>query len=280
MPDRIACRRPISSSATTATPSINVSILVGTSGWHYPHWRPRFYPPKLGTPKWLTFYSERFATVEVNNAFYRLPEKTTFAKWREETPGDFVIAVKVSRYITHVLRLRESADPVARLMERAAALGSRLGPILLQLPPNLRCDPEGLEATLSAFPAAIRVAVEARHSSWFHDEIREVLERHGDALCLADGGPVEVPRWRTTDWSYVRFHQGRGRPAPCYTRSALDSWAADICDMWKRSEDVFCYFNNDTNGCALRDARWFAQACARHGADTTRVPPARETKVG
>lgn len=257
-----------------------MTVFIGTSGWHYSHWRPRFYPAKLGTPKWLGFYSERFATVEVNNAFYRLPEKKTFAKWRDETPDDFVVAVKGSRYITHVLRLRDSVEPVARLMERATALGPRLGPILLQLPPNLSCDPEGLDATLSAFGPEARVAVEARHSSWFHGEVRDVLERHGDALCLADGGPVDVPRWKTSDWSYVRFHRGRGRPASCYTRSALEAWAKELCSMWKRSDALFCYFNNDTNGCALRDARWFAQACARHGATATRVPAARETKVG
>jgi uncharacterized protein YecE (DUF72 family) len=257
-----------------------VTVFVGTSGWHYRHWRPRFYPPKLGTPKWLRFYSERFATVEVNNAFYRLPEKKVFEKWREETPEDFVVAVKVSRYITHVLRLRDSAEPVTRLMERATALGPRLGPILLQLPPNLRCDPDALDAALAAFGSGVRVAVEARHPSWFHDEVRQVLERHGDALCLADGGPVDVPRWRTSDWTYVRFHHGRSRPASCYTRSALEVWARDLSSMWKRSEDVYCYFNNDTNGCALRDARWFAAACTRYGMPATRVPRAGETRVG
>lgn len=280
MPEQGVRRETLLPSFTGPAPSIIVTVLIGTSGWHYPHWRPRFYPAKLATPKWLTFYSERFATVEVNNAFYRLPEEKTFAKWREETPEDFVVAVKVSRYITHVLRLQDSAEPVARFMGRATALGPRLGPILLQLPPNLRCDPAGLDATLSAFGGDARVAVEARHSSWFHQEVRGVLERHGAALCIADGGPVDVPEWRTADWSYVRFHRGRGRPESCYTKSALDSWAERICDMWKSSEDVFCYFNNDTNGCALRDARWFAQACMRRGRPVTRVPPARETKVG
>jgi uncharacterized protein YecE (DUF72 family) len=257
-----------------------VTVFIGTSGWHYPHWRPRFYPPGLGTSKWLTFYGERFATVEVNNAFYRLPERTTFAKWRQQTPEDFVVAVKASRYLTHVLRLRDPAEPVARLMERVSALGPRLGPILLQLPPTLRCDPSGLDATLAAFGRKASVAVEARHASWFCDEIREVLERHRAALCLADGGPVDVPRWRTTDWAYVRFHQGRGRPAPCYTRSALVAWAGELSDVWSRSDDLYCYFNNDTNGCALRDARWFARACEEHGWPATRVPAPRETKVG
>jgi uncharacterized protein YecE (DUF72 family) len=257
-----------------------VTVFIGTSGWHYPHWRPRFYPAKFGTTKWLGFYSERFATVEVNNAFYRLPERTTFEKWRDTVPDDFVVAVKVSRYITHVLRLRDSAQPVSKLMERVTALGAHLGPILLQLPPNLQCDTANLDSTLSAFGPETRVAVEARHASWFNGEFRAVLEQHDAALCLVDGGPVTVPRWRTSSWTYLRFHRGRGKPATCYTRSALDKWAKDLASEWKRSEDVFCYFNNDTNGCALRDARWFAQACVRQGRSTTRVPAPRETKVG
>ncbi len=257
-----------------------MTVFVGTSGWHYSDWRPRFYPAQLGTPKWLACYSERFATVELNNAFYRLPEKDTFAKWRQEAPDDFVVAVKASRYLTHVRRLREPEEPVSRLMERVVGLGPNLGPVVLQLPPNLSCDPTRLDATLAAFGQRANIAVEARHSSWFHDEVREVLEHHRAALCLADGGSVDVPRWRTTNWTYVRFHRGRGRPAPCYTRAALETWATELSQEWTSSEDLYCYFNNDTNGCALRDARWFAHACAELGWSVPRVPAASETKVG
>ena len=122
--------------------------------------------------------------------------------------------------------------------------------------------------------------MEARHVSWFNDEVRAVLEFRGVALCLVHGGPVDVPKWRTTNWTYVRFHGGTGKSAPWYTRSALDTWARELTVKWKRSEDVFCYFNNDPKGCALRDACWLAQACARRGRPTTRVPGPRETRVG
>jgi uncharacterized protein YecE (DUF72 family) len=148
------------------------------------------------------------------------------------------------------------------------------------LPPNLKVDPPALDETLAAFHDRARVAVEARHASWFTDEVRAVLETHRAALCLVDGGPVDVPKWRTTNWSYVRFHAGKGKPAPCYTRSALDTWAKELASKWRRSEDVFCYFNNDPNGCAIRDARWLAQAFARHGRSATRVPGPGEIRVG
>jgi uncharacterized protein YecE (DUF72 family) len=255
-------------------------LLVGTSGWHYQHWRPRFYPPKMGTVRWLDFYSQRFATVEVNNAFYRLPERSTFEKWAETVPPDFVVAVKASRYLTHVKRLREPAEPVARLMDRVRGLGQKLGPILLQLPPNLPADVAALDDVLAAFGTHVRVAVEPRHTSWFNPEVRQVLEDRRAALCLADGGVVNVPHWRTTDWGYVRFHHGSSRPESCYTRSAIEEWANVLTRRWKKSEEVFCYFNNDPNGCALRDARWMARACEQRGWATTRVPAPHETRVG
>jgi uncharacterized protein YecE (DUF72 family) len=254
-------------------------VLIGTSGWHYAHWRPSFYPATIGPARWLAFYAERFSTVELNNAFYRLPERATFEHWRDSLPDDFVVAVKASRYLTHVKRLQDPEEPATRLLERATGLGPRLGPILLQLPPTLRVDPERLDTALAAFGGAVRLAVELRHSSWFVEEVREVLQRRGAALCQADGGPVDTPAWRTTDWAYVRFHGGRGRPRTCYTRRDLAVWAGRLSDEWGAAEDVCCYFNNDANGCALRDARWLARFCADRGRDVTRVPSARETRV-
>jgi uncharacterized protein YecE (DUF72 family) len=165
------------------------------------------------------------------------------------------------------------------LLDRVRGLDAKLGPILLQLPPNLEADPAALDTTLAAF-GSVRVAVEARHASWFTREVRHILQQRGAALCLADGGPVDVPLWRTADWTYVRFHRGLGRPEPCYTRAALRSWATALTRCWTKSDDVYCYFNNDPNGCALRDARWMAQACRDAGWTTTRVPAPSETKVG
>ena len=161
-------------------------VLVGTSGWQYRDWRGRLYPQRLAQGRWLEHYAERFATVESNNAFYRLPEPGTFAAWADRTPPDFVMAVKASRFLTHVKRLRDPEEPVGRLMDHARHLGAKLGPVLLQLPPTLRADPGALERTLRAFPAGVRVAVEPRHDSWWTDEVRDLLGALGAALCLAD----------------------------------------------------------------------------------------------
>lgn len=254
-------------------------LFIGTSGWQYRDWRGRFYPDGLPVRAWLEHYSGRFATVEVNNAFYRLPEAATFAAWAATTPADFVVAVKASRYLTHVRRLREPEEPVARLLERAAALGAKQGPVLLQLPPTLRADIVALERTLRAFPPEVRVAVEPRHDSWWTDDTRACLERCGAALCLTDTGGRLSPLWTTAGWGYVRFHRGRAHPSPCYGRTAMRTWVERLGDLWDDQADVYAYFNNDTNGCAPRDARQLALAARRAGRTATRVPAAKETPV-
>lgn len=255
-------------------------VVIGTSGWHYEHWRPRFYPAAMGPARWLGFYAERFAVVEANSTFYRLPEQRTFANWHDSVPHDFVFALKASRYLTHVRRLQDPAEPVARLMGRASALGSHLGPVLLQLPPTLEADPDLLDATLAAFGDLVRVAVEPRHASWFVDDVRAVLTERAAALCVADGGSIDMPAWRTTDWAYLRFHRGAGRPRSCYKRQQLAALAARLLDEGDAADDVYCFFNNDTYGCALRDARVFANLAERLGREVTRVPAASETRVG
>jgi uncharacterized protein YecE (DUF72 family) len=243
-------------------------IIVGTSGWQYRDWRDRFY---AGVPqrRWLAHYADAFATVEVNNAFYRLPERDTFAKWRAETPDDFVVAVKMSRYLTHIRRLREPAEPVARFLDRAAGLGDRLGPVLLQLPPTMRADPAALDATLAEFPPGVRVAVEPRHATWWTHETREVLTRRRAALCWADrrGRPV-APLWRTTDFGYLRMHEGRAQPRPRYGRAALASWLRRL----DPAVDTYVYFNNDPGGAAVTDAAALAALAARQGVQVTRAP--------
>lgn len=144
-----------------------MSVLVGTSGWQYRDWRGVLYPPQVPQRLWLEEYARRFGTVESNNAFYRLPSRELFASWREHTPEGFVMAVKASRYLTHMKRLRDPEEPVRRLLTHAEGLGDRLGPVLLQLPPNLRADARVLEACLYCFPEGVRVAVEPRHASWW-----------------------------------------------------------------------------------------------------------------
>jgi uncharacterized protein YecE (DUF72 family) len=237
---------------------------VGTSGWQYRDWRGVLYPDGLPQRRWLERYAQCFDTVEVNNAFYRLPERSVFERWCEQTPDDFVVAVKVSRYLSHIKRLRDPEEPVARLVERAAGLGPRLGPYLLQLPPNLKADPDRLDACLAAFPEDARVAVEPRHESWWTDEVREVLSRHGAALCWADrlSRPV-TPLWVTAGWGYLRMHQGTASPPTSYGDKALATWLERLTDAWPRSADVFVYFNNDHGGAAVRNALTFRRLADR-----------------
>ena len=184
-----------------------MTVWVGTSGWQYADWRGPFYPQGLPQRLWLEHYAEAFATVEVNNAFYRLPERSTFQQWRERTPGDFTMAVKMSRYLTHVRRLRDPAEPVRRFLQRATALAAKLGPVLVQLPPNLPLDLAALDAVLTSFPPDVRVVCEPRHPSWWTPQVRELLATHGAVLAWAD-------RRGTTGHSALAYRRLRLCPVP------------------------------------------------------------------
>lgn len=247
-------------------------VMIGASGWQYASWRGPLYPEGLAQTRWLEHYAATFSTVEVNNTFYRLPERTTFLSWARRTPDDFVVTVKASRYLTHVRRLRDPEEPVERLMAAAAGLGDKLGPVLLQLPPDLPARLEDLERTLRAFPSGVRLAVEPRHESWFSEELRALLSSVDAALCMADrhSRPV-TPLWRTASWGYLRMHEGRGAAHPCYGRTALASWAGRLAELFEPGDDVYVYFNNDPRGCAVRDARRFASAVAGAGLEPTRT---------
>ncbi|HTJ39942.1 MAG TPA: DUF72 domain-containing protein [Dactylosporangium sp.] len=252
-------------------------MLVGTSGWQYKDWRDRFYPREVAHRLWLEHYAAAFGTVEVNNAFYRLPERATFEDWRARTPDDFVVTVKASRFLTHVKRLREPREPVERLMDRAAGLGRKLGPVLLQLPPTLPADAAALAATLDAFPSGVRVAVEPRHDSWWTGEVRDVLQSHNAALCWSDRkGRPRSPLWRTADWGYLRLHEGRAAPWPRYGRSALSTWIGRIDEAFpgqaKTRPTFYVYCNNDPGAAAIADAAAFAHLAERRGLAVGRAP--------
>lgn len=248
-------------------------FLVGTSGWQYRDWRGRFYPPRLPQRLWLEHHCERWQTVELNNSFYRLPAREVFESWRERTPPGYVVTVKASRYLTHIKRLREPEEPVTRLMERAAGLGDRLGPVLVQLPPDLQLEVERLDRTLSCFPPGTRVVVEPRHASWWVPELRDVLSRHGAALCWADRGSEPVaPLWRTAGWGYLRLHAGGGEDVWPYEEHVLARWADLLCETWSDAEDVFVYANNDPGGAALRDGVRLARLLRERGRTVGRVP--------
>jgi uncharacterized protein YecE (DUF72 family) len=235
--------------------------------------------------RWLEYYATRYATVENNGTFYRLPSRETFEGWRDRTPDDFVMAVKASRYLTHVRRLRDPAEPVARLLGAAAGLGPKLGPILLQLPPTMTAEPALLDACLKEFrdawravrgdgPEVLRIVVEPRHETWWTDEVREILAGHDAALCWADrlGRPV-TPIWRTASWGFLRFHEGAADPWPRYAEDALRSWVDRIKEARLSRADVYVYFNNDPGGAAVVDSAAFAALARDAGLATTRTPP-------
>lgn len=229
---------------------------IGTSGWRYKDWRGAFYPEKIPQREWLDYYSKRFTTAEVNNTFYRLPEKTVFENWAATVPAHFRMATKMSRYLTHVKRLKEPAEPVERFLDRAAGLGTKLGPVLLQLPPNLQAQPDSLDATLKLFPDTVQVAVEPRHESWWTDEVRDVLERHNAALCWADRKSRSLtPLWRTAGFGYLRLHDGTAKRPMSYGTRAIDSWLRRLWDMFDDGCDVYVYFNNDPGCAAIDNAR-------------------------
>ena len=251
--------------------------LIGTSGWQYRDWRGVLYPPGVPQRLWLEFYAEQFATVENNSAFYRLPSKETFEAWAERTPPGFVMAVKASRYLTHVRRLKDPAEPVRRLLGAAAGLGDTLGPILLQLPPTWKDDPRLLDDALAEFrragPAGLRIAVEMRHASCWTDEMRQVLTDRGAALAWTDRGESPMgPLWRTTDWGYLRLHEGAAQPWPRYRRDGLRAWTERLSAGWPGRADVYVYFNNDPGGAAIYDAVAFAAIAREAGQTVTRTP--------
>jgi uncharacterized protein YecE (DUF72 family) len=233
-------------------------IRIGCSGWNYAHWRETVYggAPVRG---WLQLYAARFDTVEVNATFYRLPRPTSAARWAEQTRSGFLFAVKASRYLTHVRRLREIADGVERFYASIEPLREtqKLGPVLWQLPPRFRRDDERLAATLQALPSG-RHAFEFRDPSWFADEVYALLREHRAALVIADRKGLDYQTHElTADWTYIRFHEGRRGARGNYSGAELREWAARI-RRWSRDCDIYAYFNNDWEGFAVRNAETLA----------------------
>lgn len=227
---------------------------IGCSGWNYDHWREVFYPRGLPASRWLEHYATAFDTVEVNATFYRLPTRKSASAWARATPDGFTFAVKASRYLTHVKRLRELGDRVGRLLEPLEPLrqAGKLGPLLWQLPETFHRDDDRLAEALDALPTG-RHCFEFRHPSWFAPEVEDLLRSHGAALVIADHRrrPFQT-RALTAGWTYLRFHYGRARDG-AYGDAALRTWAERI-ERW-RQVDVYAYFNDDWSGHALREAR-------------------------
>ncbi len=234
---------------------------IGTSGWHYAHWIGVFYPPGIRKSGWLRHYAAHLNTVELNNSFYRLPARETFASWREQTPDGFVFAVKASRFITHVKKLRGSPQTVPRFLERASALEEKLGIVLYQLPPGWKFDAGRLEEFLRALPAGHRSVFEFRNPSWFNDWAYELLKTFGVAFCIHDAEGTATPMIITGDRVYVRLHGATGMYRGSYTEEQLQAWADRIGDWENRAREVFFYFNNDWEGFAIRNAIRLREIC-------------------
>jgi uncharacterized protein YecE (DUF72 family) len=226
---------------------------IGCSGWQYRHWRGEFYPADLPQSRWLAYYASHFDTVEINNTFYRLPERSTFAEWRRLAPTGFLYAVKASRFLTHMKKLKNPDEPIERLFSRARALGRSFGPMLYQLPPHWKIDLPRLKTFLKRLPSRRRHAIEFRDPSWYTDEVFASLEHHGVALCLHDMAGSATEPIVTGPFVYIRFH-GPTKYAGRYGDRVLDKWTAWLANQLREGRPVFAYFNNDAGGHAPRDA--------------------------
>jgi len=226
-------------------------FLVGTSGFSYPAWRGPFYPEKLPAAGMLGFYAGAFPAVEINNTFYRMPAPTMLASWVAQTPAHFRFALKAPQQITHRLRLKEAAEPTREFVRRSEALGEKRGPLLFQLPPNLKADHTRLETFLAALPSGLEPAVEFRHESWFRDETWTLLRARRAALCIAQTDDLDTPLVATAAFGYVRLRRE-------YEPAALADWAARLraVEGWQR---VYVFLKHD-EGQAPALARGFVEA--------------------
>lgn len=231
------------------------TVRVGCSGWQYKHWKGDFYPADLPSSRWLAHYCSIFDTVELNYSFYRLPDEATFAKWRASVPRRFLFAVKASRFLTHMKKLKDPEEPLDRFFEHARALGPALGPVLYQLPPRWAVNLERLDTFLRALRRYRRYqhVMEFREPSWYADEVLARLADHGVGLCLHDMAGSASPRVVTAPLVYVRFH-GVQRYSGRYPDSRLDDWARWLGDQRQQGRGIYAYFNNDVGGHAPRDA--------------------------
>jgi uncharacterized protein YecE (DUF72 family) len=230
-------------------------IRIGTSGWYYDHWSGRFYPADLPKSKWFEYYAQYFDTVEINNTFYHLPKEQTLRRWHKIAPKDFLYAVKANRYITHIKKLKDAAEPLERFFEIAGLLKSRLGPILYQLPPSLQKDLDLLEAFIKLLPKRKTAVFEFRHESWYSDDTYNLLDKSGACFCIHDMPGKESPHIVTGGVIYVRFHGTTGRYSGSYSKSQLQDWADWLKDQAKNVNAIYVYFNNDTQAHAIKNAK-------------------------
>lgn len=231
------------------------ALNVGCSGFLYDHWKGTFYPEDFPKKRWFEYYCKKFSTVELNVTFYKLPDKETFTKWYQETPPDFVFSLKGSRFITHVKKLKASAEPVDVFFSRALALKEKLGAVLWQLPPGLKADPVRLAEFLELLkPYGVRNAFEFREGTWISKKVISLIERENACLCMADWPEFLNDLPLTSHFVYTRRHGAGGSSSTSYSSEQLRADATRIRKFMKQRKDVFMYFNNDAQGYAPRNA--------------------------
>jgi len=230
-------------------------IRIGTSGYHYKHWVGRYYPDDIKSGKMLEFYLRDFDTVELNNTFYQLPKEETFDAWRDTTPHDFLFGVKGSRFITHMIKLKDAQRGLTNFLPRAERLGKKLGPILWQLPPGWKVNVERLEEFLSLLPQKHRYAFELRNETWMTDAVYEVLRKYNAAYCIYELAGYQSPLEITSDWTYIRLHgPTRFKYQGSYSDAQLETWAERIREWSKTMKAIYVYFDNDDSAYAVRNA--------------------------
>jgi uncharacterized protein YecE (DUF72 family) len=244
------------SSAATA------DVRIGCSGWQYRHWRGNFYPADLPQSRWLEYYAGRFDTVEINNTFYRLPDAATFAAWGRRAPKKFVYAVKASRYLTHMKKLKDPDAPLELFFSRAVRLERAFGPVLYQLPPRWPLNIARFDSFLKALPRRRRHAIEFREPSWYADDVLALMARRRVALCLHDMAGSASGLRAVGPFVYVRFH-GPQKYGGRYPDDTIERWSEWLADRAKEGKKVYAYFNNDTGGHAPRDAVRLRTSIAR-----------------
>jgi uncharacterized protein YecE (DUF72 family) len=239
----------------SVSPKAQQGVHVGCSGWVYKHWRGIFYPEGLPQKRWFERYAEEFDTVEINASFYRLPRGSTFDKWHDQVPPGFRYAVKASRFITHMKKLKDCEDALETFVGLAERLKSYLGPILYQLPPGLHKDLPRLDGFLKLLSTRQEHVFEFRHKSWYDEDTLALLDRHGFGFVAHDLEGLVSPRWASGRTAYVRFHGTGGKYHGRYSDKALLDWTDWIKEQSKGGRSVWCYFNNDIHGHAIEDAR-------------------------
>jgi len=229
-------------------------IHVGTSGWHYQHWKGPFYPQGISQNQYLPYYADYLQTVEINNTFYRLPEKDTISNWKKSVPSDFIFCPKASRFITHTRRLRDTRQAVSRFFSRVELLEEKLGPVLFQFPPHWKLNLERLTEFLASLPGKYRYAFEFRDPDWFSDRVEELLRKNEAAFCIYDFQGRRSPLALTARFVYVRLHGPDGAYRGNYRDQDLEYWATSFQDWASRNLEVFCFFDNDQSGYAVQNA--------------------------